>query len=435
MPLKHTVEEIQLKNGAKGLLIDIPDTTVVAYDVHFRAGNYYSPSLDVQQTAHILEHMVFGSTRNYPSVEAFSQEFTKHGAYNNASTWQYAMSYYADCALLEWDRILDLQRQAITEPVFTQKLLAAEKGNVSEELSGQANNHGRLLWQTMHRAMGDSLFIDKEKLATVPAVTLENIQSHHKKTHALKNMRFSFAGNLGKHRDEIIRMLESWQLPVGERLSVPEQPLKSAAPTFILRKDLPSINFGLHMTINRRLTEQEEVAMGALNHMLTGTFHSRIWGEARSRGICYGMNSSTDVDVDGVSSWEIGGQIRPQNAKAMFDLIVDQLKKVADGNITAKELDEAKQYALGGYQMRGQTVRSVNNWYAGYYFETDKIDPMEKSPDDIMATSRDMIQKLVNEFLATAEWSVGVIGNISKKEVEALDKIAGTILKKREDAE
>jgi predicted Zn-dependent peptidase len=431
MPLKHTVEEIELKNGAKGLLIDIPDATVVAYDVHFRAGNHYSPSKKVQQTAHILEHMVFGSTKKYPSVEAFSQEFTKNGAYNNASTGQYNMSYYADCALLEWERILDLQRQAITEPVFTQKLLTSEKGNVTEEMTGYANRHGRVLWQTLHTAMNDPLMLDIDQLATIPAVTLENIQAHHKKTHTLKNMRFSFAGDLKEHRTAIIEQLENWQLPVGERLSVPDVKLASTKPVYLYRQDLPSIIFTLHIALNRKLSEEEQVTMGAVNHMLMGTFHSRIWGEARARGICYSASSSTDVEVDGVTSWEMSGQIRPQNAKEMFELIAEELKKVADGDISSKELNEAKQYALGGYQMRGQTVRSVNGWYANYYFETGKIDPMEKSPEDIKATSRAMITKVVNEFLRDGEWGVGVIGNISEKDTNELDKVLATILKKR----
>lgn len=432
MPLKHTVEEIQLKNGAKGLLIDIPDATVVAYDVHFRAGNYYSPSLKVQQTAHILEHMVFGSTKQFPSVESFSQEFTKNGAYNNASTWQYNMSYYADCAVLEWDRILDLQRQAITEPVFTQKLLTAEKGNVSEELTGYANRHGRVLWQSLHRAMGDEIMLDVDQLTTVPAVTVENIQQHHKHTHTLKNMRFCFAGDLKKHRDQIVSTLEQWQLPVGSRLEVKPLQFHSTKPVYIYRPDLPSIIFAIHLTLNRKLSEQEQTAMGAVNHILTGTFHSRIWGEARSRGICYGMSSGTDVEIDGISSWEISGQIRPQNAQEMFRLIAEELKKVADGDISTKELAEAKKYALGGYQMRGQTVRAVSNWYAGYYFETDKIDPMEKSPEDIRATTRSMIRQLVSEFLTDGNWGIGVIGNITEKEVNELDQIIAPILKKRE---
>lgn len=431
MPLKHTIEEIHLKNGAKGLLIDIPEATVVAYDVHFRAGNYYAPSLEVQQTAHILEHMVFGGTKKYPSAEVFSQEFSKNGAYQNATTWQYNMSYYGDCAELEWDRILDLQRQAITEPLFTQKLLTSEKGNVTEEMTGYANRHGRLLWQTLHKAMGDPFMLDADQLATIPNVSLENIQSHHKATHTLRNMRFSFAGDLKKHRQQIMERLEDWKLPVGDRLQVPTVQMHSTEPVFIYRKDLPSIIFALHITINRKISEKEQVTMGAVNHMLSGTFHSRIMGEARKRGICYGMSSSTDVEVDGVSGWEFSAQIRPQNAKEMMELIVEQMQKVADGDISAKELDEAKQYALGSHQMRGQTVRAVNNWYAGYYFDTDKIDPMDQSPEDIKSVTRIAIKKAVNEFLNTGEWGIGVIGKTTKKEVEVLDSVIASVLKKR----
>ena len=39
--MKHTVEEIRLKNGARGLLIDVPDATVMSFQVQFRAGNRY----------------------------------------------------------------------------------------------------------------------------------------------------------------------------------------------------------------------------------------------------------------------------------------------------------------------------------------------------------------------------------------------------------
>ena len=34
--MKHTVEEIELKNGARGLLIDVPNASVMTTKVHFR---------------------------------------------------------------------------------------------------------------------------------------------------------------------------------------------------------------------------------------------------------------------------------------------------------------------------------------------------------------------------------------------------------------
>lgn len=431
MPLKHTVEEIVLKNGARGLLIDIPDSSVVSYDVSFRAGNYFVDRKEAQQAAHLMEHMVFGSTKNFPSTELFSQEFSRNGAYNNAITYEYTMNYVADCAVMEWDRILDLQRQAITEPAFTETLLASEKGNVVEELTGQANNHGRVLWQTMRRAMGETAFLDTEKLATVPEVGLRDIESHHQNTHTLNNMRFCFAGDLGRHRDVVIDQLEKWDLPAGRRLAIPSSRVHSTKPVWIYRKDLPSVIFALHISLNRRLTEDEDIAMGAVNHILSGTFHSRIYGKSRSLGICYGMHSSAGDDADNISNWEFVGQISPKNAKEMYELIAEQLQKVADGDITEQELEEAKQYALGKYQMRAQTVRGVSNWYSGWYFDSEKIDLLEDSPERIKQTSLGQIQKIVKEFLEEGEWGVGVIGNISEDKVRELDDAIAVVCKKR----
>jgi hypothetical protein len=38
--MKHTVSELSLANGLKGLLIHIPDAQVMTFDLNFRAGEY-----------------------------------------------------------------------------------------------------------------------------------------------------------------------------------------------------------------------------------------------------------------------------------------------------------------------------------------------------------------------------------------------------------
>ncbi len=431
MPLTHTVHEIKLTNGAKGLLIDIPGTTVVTYDFHFRAGNYFAPSPEVQQAAHIMEHMAFAATKNYPTVEQFSQEFSKNGAYNNASTSQYGMGYEADCALMEWDRILDLQRQAITEPFFTQALLDAEKGSVTEELTGQASNYGRVLYQQLDRAMGGISFLDTEKLQTIPRVTLDDIIAHHTRTHTAKNLRFCIAGNLGRHKEAIVQQLEAWDLPPGELLAIPQGRLHSARPVRVYRSDLPSIIFSLKIALNRRLTDEEAVALSALNKILTGTMHSRIWGKARVRGICYSVGSGHATSEDATTQWEISGQVRPQNAPELFTLVAEELKKVSEGGVTQSELEEAQMSAIGAYEMRGQTVSAIANWYAGYYFETAKIDLLQDSPKRIKHTKRSMLARIMKELLEEGQWAVGAIGNLEEPALEQLQAIVAPIFGKK----
>lgn len=430
MPLKHTVKEIVLKNGARGLLIDVPDSTVVAYDFYFNAGNEFVENKDAQQTAHLMEHLAFTGTERFPSIEEFSQEFEKNGAYHNAITYPYDMRYLADCADFEWERILKLQLEAMAKPMFKQEVLDTEKGNVTEELTGYMSNHGRVLWQELNSALGSPSFKDAEKLATVQNVTLDDVKAHHAYTHTTKNVRFCIAGNLATERDAIVSLLENWNLPKGERLEVKKIQLHRAKPVRIYRKELQSVIFNFTMALNRELDEPEQDAMNILNHILTGSHHSRILGKARSAGICYGMGSGSDVELDGYSDFSFRGQIRPQNAPALMRLIVDELTKVRNGEITDEELEAAKLFTLGEHQMGGQTVRSIAGWYAGYYAGKGKIAYIDDAPDEIRAVKRETIQRLLNEFLEAGIWVVGVIGDISNEAVAELDEIVAPLFSK-----
>ena len=418
MPLTHKVHEISLKTGAKGLIVDVPDSTVMSYSIHFRAGNDYVVRPEIHQTAHLMEHMAFGPNEQFATMEEFSQEFSCNGAYSNASTFDSNMHYYADCAQFEWDRILRLQQLAITKPKFLPAVLEAEKGNVREELTGQAHNNPRVMWQQINRSMGGRGLTDVEKLATIDNVTVEDIREHHTRTHTHKNMRFVLTGNFGDEIDKAVEILESWQLPEGERLEPLTSTLHSAEAVAIRRNEQENSNFGFVMVQPRLLSNFEMVTGSALNHILTGTLHSRIWGKARSSGICYGMGSGVANSLDGTSGWEFFGQVRPENAKALFELIKKELHRIVAGEISDEHVKEAKQYLTGEYQMRGQTVASLAHWYAGDYFFDDTIDPIDDAPKHIEAITKDGLISLAKSFIDSKTWCMGEIGSVESSQVK-----------------
>src|SRR5690606_28553394 len=115
--------------------------------------------------------------------------------------------------------------------------------------------------------------------------------------------------DLGKHHDEMIKKLESWPMRKGRYLPHKTAKFATAPVRVARRKELTNIRFVLPITLNREFSDLEADAIGALNHVLTGTFHSRIWGKARSRGICYGMGSSINRDIEGTTMWEFSGQV------------------------------------------------------------------------------------------------------------------------------
>ena len=417
--MKHTVEEIRLKNGARGLLVDVPDATVMSSQFHFRAGNRYVRDKEIYETAHVMEHMAFGANERFRSEHAYEQEFTKNGAYHNAFTSDYAMVYEAACADFEWDRILDLQRLAITTPRFNGDELDAEKGNVRSELTGYLNNHNRVMWPRVQQALGEDILTYNQRLKTIPAITLKDIKEHHKRTHTLNNMRFVIAGKLKGRKKRIREMLEDWTLESGERFPVPYNELTRANPVLIRRKEASNLNFGWSMSVPRELTDTEDDAMGCLNHILTGTMSSRIFGAARKKGLAYGVFSDTSVGFYD-SAWDFGGQVNLETAEDLFDIVVRELKRVVSGTIDPEDVENAKSYALGRYQMGAQTVAQISGFYTSRYFADDVVKDYDKVPADILAVNQEQIVETAREFFQANTW---VLAGVSSGEKELLLKL------------
>lgn len=422
--MKHTATEVRLKNGARGLLIDIPGATVMSFQFQFRAGNRYVKNKDIYETAHLMEHMAFGANAKYKSEHAYESEFTKNGAYHNAYTSDLSMVYVADCADFEWQRIFDLQRVAICQPRFNAEELEAEKGNVKSELTGYLNNHNRVLWPKIQQLLGEEVLTFWQRLQTIATVTLADIREHHKRTHTTDNMCFVIAGKLHGRKAEIMRQLEEWELPRGERFEVPRDELSSANPTLIRRKEASNLTFGWSVSIPRELSDEEAEAMNCLDQILTGTMHSRIYGAARKKGLAYGVFSDTSVGFHD-SSWDFGGQVNLDTAGGLFDIIVREVKCILDGKITEEELAAAKSYALGRYQMGAQTVAQISNFYTGRYFADGIVKEYEKVPESIRKTTRECMIATAREFIDSDTWVLAGVSSGEKTElVELNDKLA-----------
>lgn len=422
--MRHTVHEVNLRNGANGLVIDVPDAAVASYEFHFLAGNRFVEDREAYETAHIMEHMAFGANEKFKDAHAFGAEFERNGAHYNAYTSDLSMVYIANCADFEWDRVLDLQRLAITKPRFIKEELVSESGNVRSELTGYLNSHPRLLWPRMQAAMGEPVLSYDERLQRLGNTDLTHIRQHYKKTHALKNMRFAIAGNMGERLDDIIGGLEAWDLPEGERMAVPNEELKGAKPFLIRRKEASNVTFAWSMALPRKLANEELDAMAAVDYLLTGTLHSKILGAARKQGLAYSMFSDT-TSYHHDSTWDFGAQVNVDTIEPLFDIIIEEVRGVLDGKITDKEVEVAKQYALGKHHMGCQTVGQINNWYASRYFFDQQVDDFDQRPAAIKAINKELMIEVAREFAKHRTWVLGGVGSSSADLIRKLnDKIA-----------
>lgn len=410
--MKHTVSEITLNNGSQGLLVHIPDATVMTFDINFRAGEYLVEP-DKWEVPHLMEHVLLGANELIPRARDFQAELELNGAYSNASTGVYDITYEAECADFEWDRVLGLLLVAITKPLFLDDEFAAEFGNVQEEMAARSNNHFRRLSLEMRRELGLIAKTDAERLELMSNVTVDDVRQHYARTHHSPNMRFVIAGNITKTRlEEMTNLMENIDLPkTGRRFALPlEKPHRLAQPVHVTNHTVENLYFYIDTFMKQRLTDAETDALNLVNTMLTETLYSKILGTARERGLVYGMNSGLAQTRD-ASNWWFGAQVSDKNAAALISIIVDELHKVLNGNIGKDEIEATKQYALGRFQRSAQTVGGTAAGYTGRYFFDGVIDNYYHVPQRIKAVSKQQIIDIARSMFADDVWGFGVLGN------------------------
>lgn len=408
--MKHTVTEVALHNGAKGLLIHMPDASVVSFEFNFRAGEYLVDSRKCE-TPHLMEHILLGANEQFPRARLFQAELEKNGAYSNASTGAYDITYEAECADFEWDRILELMVLAITRPLFLKEEFDAEFGNVREELTARSNNHFRHLSLALRERYGFVSKTDQTRLTAMKNVRLNDVREHYKRTHTTRNMRFIVAGNITPRRHAaIVQALEQFDLPLGHgRYVLPaERPKGQATPVFIHNESVKNIYFYIDSFMRRRLSEPESDALSLANTMLTETLYSKILGTARERGLVYSMSSGYG-QTRLSSNWWFGAQVSRRNAPALFEIIVEELERVFAGHIAAEDIEAAKAYSLGRFQRSAQTVGGTAAGYSARYFFDEMIEDYYQVPKRTKAVTKEAIVDIARALFAEKLWGLGVL--------------------------
>lgn len=418
--MKHSVEEVQLKNGAKGLLIDVPGASVMATRIQFRAGMMYAREKEVYELPHVVEHLAFGANAQYHDEQAFEAEFTKNGAYHNAWTSDVSVCYETECADFEWDRIMELQRVSICEPRFNEEELKSEKANVRSELTGYMNDYYRLLWPRVQQAVGEEVLDLSQRRETISGIELKDIREHYRRTHTAKNMLFIIAGRVHGRRRKIIKVLEEWPLKEGEKFEIPKSELHAGEAVSIRRKDASNITFGFSLVTPRHLTVEEEFAMNCLNHILNGTTNSKIFGTARKRGLVYGMGSSLANNAES-AYWDFDGEVNVENAEALFSLIQVEMMKTLNGEISDEDFEAARSYALGRFQMGAQTVGQIADYYAENYFVNETTFKYDSMPGLIRSIDKARMIELAREFAGSGIKGFAAVSSVEKATISSLE--------------
>ncbi|WP_371188868.1 M16 family metallopeptidase [Thalassotalea maritima] len=141
------IEEYTLENGLKVLLYPDAAQPKTLVNITYRVGSVHE-NYGETGMAHLLEHMLFKGSTNYPSIDT---EFKKRGMATNATTWLDRTNYFevfdANEDSLAW--ALGMEADRMVNATFTEQQLQSEMTVVRNEMERNENNAIRMLLARM----------------------------------------------------------------------------------------------------------------------------------------------------------------------------------------------------------------------------------------------------------------------------------------------
>jgi predicted Zn-dependent peptidase len=248
-------------------------------------------------------------------------------------------------------------------------------------------------------------------------VTLEDVNVHYQKTHRTPNMRFVIAGNITGSRKEVIeKVLGNIELSnEGHRIPLPDEtPVTQEGVLYIENKSVENIYFYMDTFARRRVTDSEVYALMLANVLLTETLHSRIYGQAREKGLVYGVSSNYSRLLGSTNLW-VGAQVLPKNIEPLFKIITREINQLKQGLATEEELKMAKLYALGRYQRSAQTVSSTAGLYSSRYFYEEATEDFNKVPEKIQAVTKAQLEEALHAVFSEKIRGFGLLGSCGQE--------------------
>ncbi len=142
------VRRTVLPNGLTVLIREQKGSGIVAINTWVKAGYFHEPD-EVAGMAHLFEHMFFKGSKAYPGPEAIAEAISAAGGSTNAGTIYDYTTYYAVMPKENLAKGIEIQADAIANPLFDPAELKKEAEVVIEESNRKLDNPGPLSFERM----------------------------------------------------------------------------------------------------------------------------------------------------------------------------------------------------------------------------------------------------------------------------------------------
>jgi len=372
-------------------------------------------------STHFLEHLLFKGTTKRTALE-IAVAFDSVGGSSNASTGKEHTSYYARVQQSAVPLAIDVIGDMLTSSLIDATEFENERTVILEELAMNEDDPSDVAHEAFFEAvLGDHVLgrpIGGTK-ETIGAVTRDAVWEHYKANYRPEDLVIVAAGAV-KHED-ILALVEKSLSEAGWNLDVAAAPRarRSTEQATIARADAIKVIHEENAQSNVLLgmqgligNDDRRYAMSVLNTVLGGGMSSRLFQEIREkRGLAYSTYSFNQGYSDGAVFGLYAG-CSPAKTREVVQLMLSEFTKIAEGGITADELELAYGNISGGLALKFESTQARMSRLAGTELGTGQFVDLDEALTRYREVTQAQVQELAAEIL-TREKTIVAVGDVT----------------------
>jgi zinc protease len=211
------VQKEVLPNGLTLITREDRGSGVVAINTLVKAGYFNEPD-EVAGMAHLFEHMFFKGSKRFPGSEQIAREISSIGGRTNAGTIYDSTSYYIVVPREGFQRAVEIQADAVMNPLFDPQELAKEAEVVIEESNRKLDNPAAVSLERMFATQFTQHRMRRWRIGSnevLRNIERDDLLAFFETLYRPENMIVSIAGDVGREEARAIVLDSFGTMPRG----------------------------------------------------------------------------------------------------------------------------------------------------------------------------------------------------------------------------
>lgn len=415
---------ITLPNKLRVITHDIKEREGVALGIWIDVGGRYE-SASNKGAAHFLEHILFKGSQKY-SCSQIKESIEGVGGTLNAFTSEEQTCYYAKVPTKHFAMTFDILADMVLYPLITGKDVQKEKGVILEEIKMYNDLPQYLVSELLDELMWPDHPLGQKLAGTLKSVaglTPKDVTAFHHQYYSPANVVVAACGNF---RPETMTDLieRKWKegFFIAKEIPLAAVNRQDASKVKFLRKDTEQMHLALGM-FGCDHHHPDRFVLYLLNIILGGNMSSRLFNELREkRSLSYSIGSGIKLLRDtGVLTIRAG--IDNTKIVKAATLILRELHKIKQKEVTKDELMRAKDYYLGQVLLGLEDTLDHMLWIGESTICRNKIMTLDTLVKEVKKVTLEDIKRVARDIFKERHFNLSIVGPLKDPQERELSRL------------